>query len=90
MLLNLPDSALSWAATRSGLPLSEYIASLTRERETVIMQDYNRWRKEHGLSETALITPSELPMPRKPAEAHDRRAVSNAELWEKATDKRHK
>ena len=29
-------------------------------------------------------------MPRKPAEAHDRRAVSNAELWEKATDKRHK
>ena len=29
-------------------------------------------------------------MLRKPAEAHDRRAVSNAELWEKATDKRHK
>ena len=29
-------------------------------------------------------------MPRKPAEAHDRRAVSNAELWEKDTDKKHK
>jgi hypothetical protein len=52
--------------------------------------EMNRYQRAPGFIVCYIITPSELPMPRKPAEAHDHRAVSNAELWEKATDKRHK
>lgn len=86
--MNLPDSALSWAATRCGKSLSDFISSLTPEKEIEIMDAYNRWRREHGLPEVAFIPSHEEPRHRKPLEAYDRKAVSNAELWAKTIKKR--
>lgn len=85
--MNLPDSALSWAATRSGKSLGDFISSLTPEREIEIMDAYNRWRGEHGLPEVELIPSHEEPRQRKPAEAYDHKAISNAELWAKTIKK---
>lgn len=51
------------------------------------MDAYNRWRGEHGLPEVELIPSHEEPRQRKPAEAYDHKAISNAELWAKTIKK---
>lgn len=53
----LPNSALSWAATRSGLGFGDFLSSLTPEREQHILQIYNNWRASKGLKAVGAAEP---------------------------------
>ena len=86
--MNLPDSALSWAALRSGQALNDFIASLTPEKEVEIMDAYNRWRREHGLTEMETLLPRKEHRKHKPYEEYVSHAVSNVEHWKVSTGKR--
>lgn len=57
----LPNSALSWAATRSGMPFGEFMASLTPEKEAQLLQEYNEWRASKGLKPVAVPATEERP-----------------------------
>ncbi len=57
----LSNSALSWAATRSGMPFGEFLASLTPEREAQLLQAYNEWRTSKGLKPVAVPATEEKP-----------------------------
>lgn len=59
----LSNAALNWASLRSGMPLHEFLAVLTPEREQEILVAYNSWRCEKGLPEDKPVpfTPSTPP-----------------------------
>ena len=57
----LSNSALSWAATRSGMPFGEFLASLTPEREAELLREYNEWRTSKGLKPVAVPAMEERP-----------------------------
>ena len=63
----LPNAVFSWAATRSGLGLGDFIASLTPEREEQLLRAYNSWRTEKGLPslETVITPPAKPKLPEK-------------------------
>ena len=62
MNMILSNSALSWAATRSGMPFGEFLASLTPEREAQLLQAYNEWRTSKGLKPVAVPVMEERPV----------------------------
>ena len=62
MNMILSNSALSWAATRSGMPFGEFLASLTPEREAQLLQAYNEWRTSKGLKPVAVPVMEEKPV----------------------------
>ena len=62
MNMILSNSALSWAATRSGMPFGEFLASLTPEREAQLLQEYNEWRTSKGLKPVAVPAMEERPV----------------------------
>ena len=62
MNMILSNSALSWAATRSGMPFGEFLASLTPEREAQLLQEYNEWRTSKGLKPVAVPVMEERPV----------------------------
>ena len=57
----LSNSALSWAATRSGMPFGEFLASLTPEREAQLLREYNEWWTSKGLKPVAVPAMEERP-----------------------------
>lgn len=57
----LSNSALSWAATRSGMPFGEFLASLTPEKEAQLLREYNEWRTSKGLKPVAVPATEERP-----------------------------
>ena len=59
----LPNSALSWAATRSGLGFGDFLSSLTPEREQEILRLYNDWRATKGLKAVGAAEPVTLTTP---------------------------
>ena len=61
MNMILSNSALSWAATRSGMPFGEFLASLTPEREAELLREYNEWRTSKGLKPVAVPATEERP-----------------------------
>ena len=54
----LSTSALSWAAARSGMTFSDFIASLTPEREEQLQRAYNAWRESKGLPPVQAVEPA--------------------------------
>lgn len=53
----LPTACINWAALRSGLSLSDFMASLNPEREEEILKSYNAWKKSKGLPEARPCVP---------------------------------
>ena len=80
-------SIISWAALRSGQTLSEFLAALTPEREIEIMERYNCWRVEHGLSEVGALQPRKECWKHKCCEEFESHALSNMEMWKALTNK---
>lgn len=80
----LKTSTLSWAATRSGLSLGEFLATLTPEREAAIQDAYNAWRQSKGLAPVQAapdIAPAlrvERPAPPPEEEEDDEAEASDA------------
>ena len=62
----LNTSTLSWAATRSGMSLGEFLSALTPEKEIAIQEAYNAWRASKGLAPVQAAPDIRLPL--RPAE----------------------
>ena len=72
----LPNAAFTWAATRSGLSLGDFMASLTPEREDAILKEYNDWRVQKGLK--PLPASASTPAPSaKPANVHPQKQADD-------------
>lgn len=77
----LNTSTLSWAATRSGMSLGEFLSTLTPEKERAIQDAYNAWRASKGLAPVQAAPDIRAPLrvPETPAPAPEEADDADAE-----------